>query len=169
MRTRSSRRARAAILAALLALVVLAQRFWVEGRRPAPPAPPRDAGGAPAGRTPTAPPSAERAPDSAEAAFAARVCGVWVEAEGRVERVLADDERGNRHQRFILRLASGHSLLVAHNVDLAPRLPLAVGDKLRARGEFAWNPEGGVLHWTHRDPEGRRPGGWIERGGRRYE
>ncbi len=58
---------------------------------------------------------------------------------------------------------------MAHNVDLAPRLPLAAGDALSARGEYEWNPEGGVLHWTHRDPEGARPGGWIEHAGRRYQ
>jgi len=154
MRTRSSRRAQGAILAALLAVVVLAQRFWVEGpqRQAAPPAAPTRA---PAG--------------SAEAAFAARASGVWVEVTGEVARLLPDDAQGSRHQRFVLRLASGHTLLVAHNVDLAPRLPLKVGDALSARGEYEWNPEGGVLHWTHRDPEGRRPGGWIEHAGRRVD
>jgi hypothetical protein len=159
VRTRSSRRLRALILAALLALVVLAQRFWVDRRAPGTPA-----------ETPAAPAARERAGGSeVEAAFAARAAGVWVEAEGQVERLLADDSAGSRHQRFILRLASGHTLLVAHNIDLAPRLPLAAGDALSARGEYEWNPEGGVLHWTHRDPEGRRAGGWIEHGGRRYQ
>lgn len=163
MRTRSSRRAQGAILAALLAVVVLAQRFWVEGpqRQAAPPA--TQAPVPPAG-APT-----RAAAGSAEAAFAARASGVWVEVAGEVARLLPDDAQGSRHQRFVLRLASGQSLLVAHNVDLAPRLPLKVGDALSARGEYAWNPEGGVLHWTHRDPEGRRPGGWIEHAGRRVD
>lgn len=161
MRTRSSRRAQGAILAALLAVVVLAQRFWVEGRRPdlpvtQAPAPPAGAPG-------------QAAPGSVEAAFAARDSGVWVEVAGEVARLLPDDTQGSRHQRFVLRLDSGHTLLVAHNVDLAPRLPLKVGDALSARGEYEWNPEGGVLHWTHRDPEGRRPGGWIEHAGRRVD
>ena len=153
---RSSRRSQGAILAALLVVVVLAQRFWVEGPRTE-------------AEPPTAPAPPSAPPSSAEAAFRARSSGVWVEVSGEVARLLPDDTQGSRHQRFVLRLPSGQSLLVAHNVDLAPRLALQVGDALSARGEYEWNPEGGVLHWTHRDPAGRRPGGWIEHAGRRVD
>ena len=78
-----------------------------------------------------------------------------------VDRVLSDDQDGSPHQRFIVRLANDHTVLVAHNIALAPRVPLAVGDRVRFRGEFEWNPKGGVVHWTHLDPDGRREGGWI--------
>ena len=44
------------------------------------------------------------------------------EGSGIVERVLRDDNDGSRHQRFILRIESGHTLLVSHNIDLASRL-----------------------------------------------
>lgn len=37
------------------------------------------------------------------------------------------------------------------------------------RGECGWNERGGVVHWTNRDPDGRRAGGWIDHRGRRYE
>jgi hypothetical protein len=61
-------------------------------------------------------------------------------------------------------------LLVTHNIDLAPRLDgLQKGERLVLRGEYEWNPEGGVLHWTHRDPGGTHPAGYIERDGRRYQ
>ncbi len=100
--------------------------------------------------------------------FDARRSGEMVTVDGAVERTLADDNDGSRHQRFILRLSSGHTLLVAHNIDLADRVPLRSGDRVRVSGEYEWNEQGGVLHWTHHDPQGRRVGGWIEHEGTRY-
>jgi hypothetical protein len=103
-----------------------------------------------------------------EQAFRERRGDLWVEVPAVVEKRLSDDRDGSRHQRFIVRLANGHTLLVAHNIDLAERVPLSEGDALRLRGEYEWNERGGVLHWTHHDPEGRRPGGFVEHAGRRY-
>lgn len=103
-------------------------------------------------------------------AFAARRSGIQVEDAGTVTRVLADDLRGDRHQRFILELSSGQTVLVAHNIDLAPRIAnLRDGDRVRFFGEYEWNDQGGVIHWTHHDPAGRHPDGWLEHGGRRYQ
>ena len=96
--------------------------------------------------------------------------GQQVSGSGTVSRILPDDDRGSRHQRFILRLASGRTLLVAHNIDLAPRIPsLRVGDTVSFYGEYEWNEKGGIIHWTHRDPSGRHVAGWLERGGKRYQ
>jgi len=95
--------------------------------------------------------------------------GEMVEGVGIVERVLRDDEDGSRHQRFIVRLGSGQTLLVSHNIDLAPRVAnLEPGDEVVFRGQYEWNDQGGVLHWTHHDPEGRRRGGWMEHEGATY-
>ena len=95
--------------------------------------------------------------------------GEVVEGIGTVERVLRDDHDGSRHQRFILRLSSGHTLLVSHNIDLAPRVTdLEEGDQILFRGQYEWNDRGGVLHWTHHDPGGRRQGGWLQHGGTTY-
>ena len=103
-------------------------------------------------------------------AIAAQQSGVAIQGEGTVIKLLADDKRGSRHQRFLLRLPSGATLLVAHNIDLAPRLEtLRAGDALRFAGEYAWNERGGVLHWTHRDPRGHHRDGWLELAGRRYQ
>ena len=106
--------------------------------------------------------------DSAIArAFASRASDVQVEGEGTVIRLLPDDLNGSRHQRFIVELASGQTLLVAHNIDIAPRIDgLQPGDSVRFKGEYVWNAKGGVVHWTHHDPQGRHAGGWLQHNGR---
>ena len=141
MDRRAGRAGRLAI-AALLVAAYVASRWWTGAGEPA------------AG--------------SVEQAFANRASDVFVELAGEVERVLADDREGSRHQRFIVRLASGHTVLVAHNLDLAERAPLQRGDAVEIRGEYEWNERGGVVHWTHHDPDGRRVGGWIRHRGREY-
>lgn len=104
------------------------------------------------------------------AAFRERRSDIEVEARGTVIKLLPDDTRGSRHQRFILRLGSGQTVLVSHNIDLAPRIDaLKTGDELSLRGEYEWNERGGVVHWTHHDPRGRRAGGWIRHGDRVYQ
>lgn len=108
------------------------------------------------------------AADSVESLFSAQRSDVVVELEGAVSRVLADDLEGSRHQRFIVQLESGHTVLVSHNIDLAPRVPLNRGDQVNVRGEYEWNERGGVVHWTHHDPRRRRAGGWIRHRGEEY-
>jgi hypothetical protein len=103
-----------------------------------------------------------------EEAFEARRSGVWVESSGVVDRLLADDRDGSRHQRFIVRLRGGRTLLFAHNIDLAPRAPIAPGRSIRFRGMYEWSERGGTVHWTHHDPDERHEGGWLEIDGRTY-
>ena len=63
--------------------------------------------------------------------------GTWVSGSGTVTRLLADDTQGDAHQRFLLELANGHSLIIVHNIDIAPRLEgIAVGDTVRFHGEY---------------------------------
>lgn len=100
--------------------------------------------------------------------FETRQSGVEVEAVGTVVRALADDLEGSRHQRIIVRLSDGHTVLISHNIDLAPKVPIERGDELRFRGDFEWNDRGGVVHWTHHDPRGRREGGFLELRGQVY-
>lgn len=103
-------------------------------------------------------------------AFAERRSNYQVEGSGAVSRLLPDDNDGSRHQRFILAVDDGHTVLVAHNIDLAPRIPnLAIGDVVHFFGEYEWNERGGVIHWTHHDPERRHVGGWLKHRGRIYE
>ena len=109
------------------------------------------------------------ADNTVQLAYTAQHSGVWLETGGRVIRVLKDDNEGSRHQRFILELADGHSVLIAHNIDLAERIPVRQGLSVTLRGRYEWNDRGGVIHWTHHDPEGREQGGWIDVDEVRYE
>ena len=103
-------------------------------------------------------------------AFKNGTSNVQVEGEGVVTRILADDLEGSSHQRFIVRLRSGQTVLIAHNIDLAPRVAgLQEGDSLRFYGEYVWNEEGGKIHWTHKDPKGSHVAGWIKHNGRTYQ
>jgi hypothetical protein len=103
-------------------------------------------------------------------AFEHRASDVQVHGTGVVRKILRDDDEGSRHQRFIVQLDAGHTVLIAHNIDLAPRVAaLREGDTVTFYGEYEWNPKGGVIHWTHRDPAGRHVDGWIEHDGRRYQ
>lgn len=103
-------------------------------------------------------------------AFAQGLSDVQMHGTGRVIKTLPDDNQGSRHQRFILKLADGHTVLVAHNIDLAPRLPgLKKGDTVAFYGEYEYNAQGGVIHWTHHDPQGRHADGWLEYRGQRYQ
>lgn len=103
-------------------------------------------------------------------AFEQRTSNVQVEGWGVVRRVLSDDNEGSRHQRFVVALASGQTLLIAHNIDLAPRVAgLSKGDVVSFSGEYIWNAEGGVIHWTHHDPSKRHTAGWIKHNGEVYQ
>ncbi|HSE30108.1 MAG TPA: DUF3465 domain-containing protein [Pyrinomonadaceae bacterium] len=103
-------------------------------------------------------------------AFADHESHVQVEGKGRVTRLLSDDNDGSRHQRFIVELRSGQTLLIAHNADLAQRIvSLEVGDEVEFFGEYEWNPKGGTIHWTHHDPKGRHVAGWLKHEGRVYQ
>ncbi len=89
---------------------------------------------------------------------------------GTVIRLLSDDNKGDRHQRFILKQSSGRTLLIAHNIDLAPKIySLKKGGLVKFCGEYENNSKGGVVHWTHHDPKGRHRGGWLEYKSKRYQ
>lgn len=86
----------------------------------------------------------------------------WVGVNGKVIKLLKDDLRGSRHQKFLIRIADDLTLLISHNIDLAKRVPVTKGDTISIRGRYEWNNRGGVIHWTHHDPKGKKAGGWIQ-------
>lgn len=124
---------------------------------------------APAPETPTAASnSASQSP--LHNAIAEKRSGVQVVGQGKVFKLLKDDYKGSRHQRFLIEISGGQTLLVAHNIDLAPRLnQLNTGDTVSFNGVYEWNAQGGVIHWTHHDPAGRHKAGWLKHNGQTYE
>ena len=103
-------------------------------------------------------------------AYKKQESGLQVRGKGVVIKTLSDDFVGSRHQRFILELDSGQTLLIAHNIDLAPRIDeLLQGDDIEFYGEYEWNYQGGVIHWTHHDPSKKHVSGWLIHRGRTYK
>jgi hypothetical protein len=87
--------------------------------------------------------------------------GSWIEVTGFVRRLLSDDNDGSRHQRFIIDIGNRRTLLIAHNIDLAKRVPLGLGDRVQVRGMYDCKDLGGLVNWTHYDPHGVVDGGYI--------
>ncbi|MGB3670806.1 MAG: DUF3465 domain-containing protein [Phormidesmis sp.] len=104
-------------------------------------------------------------------AYRAQQSDVIVEnVGGVVEVILSDDLEGSRHQRFIIRIAGGQTVLIVHNIDLAPRIDsLREGDRVSVKGKYEWNDRGGLIHWTHHDPRSVHEGGWIDHNSLRYQ
>ena len=108
--------------------------------------------------------------DAISNAFKNNRSGIQVSGSGKVIRILSDDTDGSQHQRFILKLASNQTILIAHNIDLAPRVEsLKVGDTISFYGVYEWNSKGGTVHWTHHDPKRRHVGGWLKKGSKTYK
>jgi hypothetical protein len=105
-----------------------------------------------------------------EAAYADRDSNLSVTVKGAVTRILSDDTVGDRHQRFIIALSNSQTLLIAHNVDIASRVSgISVGSSVYVHGDYIWNDQGGLIHWTHKDPAGVHENGWIALGNKKFE
>ncbi len=93
-----------------------------------------------------------------------------VQGSGIVVKVLKDDTNGLQHQKFLLKVSDDITILIAHNIDLAPRVDdLHEGDTVGFKGEYIYTPKGGTVHWTHKDPRGNHAAGWLEHNGKNYE
>ena len=73
------------------------------------------------------------------------------------------------HEAFDVRADSGDRVEIVDNVKLAPPVPVSAGNRVTIAGELV--PDGSrgpLVHWTHHDPAGVHPDGYIEFGGTRY-
>jgi hypothetical protein len=103
-------------------------------------------------------------------AYQSKQSDIQVQGTGKVIKVLKDDTKGSRHQKFLVKLPSNLTLLIAHNIDLSPRIAnIKAGDRIEFYGEYEWNNKGGVLHWTHHDPRKKHKNGWIKHNGVIYQ
>lgn len=93
-----------------------------------------------------------------------------VQGSGIVVKLLKDDTNGSQHQKFLLKVSDNITILIAHNIDLAPRVDtIQVGDTVAFKGEYVYTPKGGTVHWTHKDPRGNHESGWLQLNGKKYE
>lgn len=97
-----------------------------------------------------------------EAALSNQSSDISVTVEGSIINILSDDTSGDNHQRFIIQLSNKQTILIVHNIDIAPRIPdITVSADIYVHGDYVWNSQGGLIHWTHHDPEGLHENGWI--------
>lgn len=104
-----------------------------------------------------------------EQAYQAKKSDVQVAGHGVVVKLLKDDSKGSMHQKFLVKINPRQTLLFAHNIDLAPRVPVQPGDEISFYGEYVYNPKGGIIHWTHHAPRGDHAAGWIMHNGKKYQ
>lgn len=103
-------------------------------------------------------------------AYQQQLSNIQVQSKGEVKAILADDNDGSRHQKMILKLENGLTVLVAHNIDLAPRVEgLRKSEIVEFYGEYEYSSKGGVIHWTHHDPQGKHVDGWLKYQGKSYQ
>lgn len=98
---------------------------------------------------------------SAKEAFEKHLDRVTLTTKGKIVELLEDDNEDTPHQRFVLSLPSGQTLLILNNLDRAYRLPVEVGQNVEVRGQYRWNRHGGLVHETHHDDRSTHEDGWI--------
>lgn len=156
---------------ALAVIIVVTSLWWVQrGQRPEIALPPAALSTSPpTNPSPAAPHASPTVNQELRDAANPQRSRVQLFASGRVTRLLPDDNEGSRHQKFLIRATPDLSVLVVYNLDLARRVPVAVGDSVTVRGEYIWNDKGGLIHWTHRDPAQKHQPGWVDLKGTRYQ
>ena len=103
-------------------------------------------------------------------AFEHQKSAIQVAGLGKISKLLPDDTVGARHQKMLVVLNSGQTILIAHNIDLAEKIdPIRLGDLIAFNGEYEWNEKGGLVHWTHHDPKGDHIAGWLKYNGKIYQ
>jgi hypothetical protein len=108
------------------------------------------------------------------------VCATF-SGQGSKQEVLAQGEivdmlgmqtgPSGEHEGFLLKLTGDCDLLVRveTNVGITGPVPLHSGETVVVKGEYEYEAAGGVIHWTHHDPEGRHVAGYVLAAGKLYQ
>lgn len=96
-------------------------------------------------------------------AYDSRRSDLWLTMSAPVSRLLPNSYGRFEHERFILRCPSGQTVLIENDVSVGQRVPVGPGDPVAVHGQYIWNPQGGLIHYTHRG------NGWILFRGKLYE
>lgn len=113
---------------------------------------------------------APNTPASADEAFGNYLNYVPIQDEGTLIKQLPDDTKGSSHQRLILQFENNLTMLLVHNIDVAPRIEgLQKGDRIAFLGEYIWSKKGGTIHWTHRSNTPKHAHGWVRHKGKQYD
>ncbi len=173
------------VIAVLIAagITIAVQRGWLPASvlnspsaTPAPsPAPSSSPASRPASNPSSAPTARQAASSTVRALYNAKQSDTWVETSGRVEKLLPDDtdtsDNSGKHQKFLLLVPGDITVLVAHNISTAPRVPIRQGDTITLRGEYEYTEKGGTIHFTHKPKYNSRnaQSGYIDFKGQRYD
>ena len=79
-------------------------------------------------------------------AWSNRNSNLVVEIEGRVVRLLPEQEFYGRQQQFLIKLENGHQLKVSHDLEFSSGVPVKVSSQVRLKGEYDWSEGGGIIH-----------------------
>jgi len=105
---------------------------------------------------------------AADDAFHRRRSGQWLTVSGTVKHGLSDAYGRYQHQRFILQCLNGMTILIVNDVGVGRRVPIANHAQVAVRGQYVWDRQGGLVHFTHHG-NGGEPGGWILYGFRLFQ
>lgn len=90
--------------------------------------------------------------------------------KAQVIKLLRNDNKGAKHQRWIIQIENGVTITIVHNIDIAEKVPVSPGDIIEAAGEliFGDRKKDPILHWTHADPNKKYIDGYILLNGKKY-
>ncbi len=88
----------------------------------------------------------------------------------QVVKLLRNDNRGARHQRWLIQLTNSKPILAVYNIDLSDKIPLSPGDIIDLAGELKFDEKKKtpLIHWLHDDPQQKRKNGYVIHNGKKY-